>query len=84
MFDLKNVEAAAERIAALLPDDARVLREEFKSGVKPLIESMLARMDIVTREEFDAQSRVLAATRARLEALEAALAELERARETGR
>jgi BMFP domain-containing protein YqiC len=81
VFDLRNVEAAVERIAALLPDDARVLREEFKASLKPLVESMLARMDLVTREEFDAQSRVLATTRARLEALEAALADLERERD---
>ena len=78
MFDLKNLEAAAERLAALLPDDARVLRDEFKASAKPVIASILNRMDLVTREEFDAQSRVLAATRARLEALEAALSELER------
>jgi BMFP domain-containing protein YqiC len=37
-----------------------------------------ARLDLVTREEFDVQSQVLARTRARLEELEARVAELER------
>ena len=37
----------------------------------------MARMDLVTREEFDVQLAVLARTREKLEALEARLAELE-------
>ncbi|MNU02515.1 Membrane fusogenic activity [compost metagenome] len=37
-----------------------------------------ARLDLVTREEFDVQSQVLARTRARLEELEGRVAELER------
>ena len=41
--------------------------------------SALARMDVVTREEFDVQSAVLARTREKLEALERRVAELERA-----
>ncbi|MEY3831322.1 MAG: hypothetical protein RJA82_269, partial [Pseudomonadota bacterium] len=36
------------------------------------------RMDLVTREEFDIQSRVLAKTREKLEALEAKVADLEK------
>jgi ubiquinone biosynthesis accessory factor UbiK len=36
-----------------------------------------SRLDLVTREEFDIQSQVLAKTRAKLEALEARVAELE-------
>ncbi len=41
------------------------------------LQSALAKLNLVTREEFDAQAQVLARTRARLEQLEAALAELE-------
>jgi BMFP domain-containing protein YqiC len=36
------------------------------------------RMDLVTREEFDIQSRVLAKTREKLEALEAKVTALEK------
>jgi len=48
-------------------------RQEMKAA----LQSALARMDLVTREEFDAQTAVLQRTRARLEALEGKLAELE-------
>lgn len=42
-----------------------------------MLQSALARLDLVTREEFDAQTEVLQRTRQKLEALEQALAELE-------
>ncbi len=79
MFDLRSIEAAAERLAALLPEDARLLREELKANIRPVLESLLNRLDLVTREEFEAQTRVLARTRERLEQLEAQLQELENA-----
>ncbi|MCP5202414.1 MAG: accessory factor UbiK family protein [Gammaproteobacteria bacterium] len=78
MIDLKQIEALSARISGLLPADARLLQEEFKANLRPLLESALARMDLVTREEFDAQTRVLAHTRAKLERLEQQLAEFER------
>ncbi|MGB1879235.1 MAG: accessory factor UbiK family protein [Gammaproteobacteria bacterium] len=79
MFDLRSIEAAAERLAALLPEDARLLRDELKANIRPVLESLLNRLDLVTREEFEAQTRVLAHTRERLEQLEAQLQELESA-----
>ena len=42
-----------------------------------MLQSALARLDLVTREEFDAQTEVLQRTRQKLETLEQALAELE-------
>lgn len=51
---------------------------EVERRLKQMVQSTLARMDLVTREEFDAQARVLQTTRLRLEALETQLAELER------
>lgn len=42
------------------------------------LQAALARLNLVTREEFDAQSAVLLRTRQRLEALEQELARLER------
>ncbi len=47
------------------------------SQLKAIIESGLKRLNLVTREEFDAQSAVLMRTREKLDALERQLAELE-------
>lgn len=78
MIDLKQLESVVERITAVLPEDARVLRDEFKANLRPLLESLLERLELVTREEFDAQTRVLERTRAKLEALEREVERLER------
>ena len=51
---------------------------ELKRSVDILLQSALARLDLVTREEFDAQTAVLARTRQKLETLEAQLATLEK------
>ncbi len=48
-------------------------RQEMKAAVQ----SAMGKMDLVTREEFDAQAAVLQRTRERLEQLEKQLAELE-------
>lgn len=54
--------------------------QELEHNLKALVTGAFARMDLVTREEFDIQRQVLEQTRARLEALEATLAEMERSR----
>ncbi len=55
---------------------AQDLEKNLKAGVT----SMLGKLDMVSREEFDVQTEVLARTRAKLEQLEARLAELEKQR----
>ena len=47
------------------------------SEAKALLQSMLAKLNLVSREEFDAQQAVLLRTRAKLEQLEKQLAELQ-------
>ena len=78
MLDIRTFETIAEKISGLLPADARVLRDEFRTNVRVLLETTLARMDLVTREEFDAQAAVLRRTREKLETLEARLAVMEK------
>jgi len=51
--------------------------KDIEKNVKAMLSSGFAKLDLVTREEFDVQAQVLIKTRARLEALEARVAELE-------
>lgn len=51
--------------------------KDIEKNVKAMLSQGFAKLDLVTREEFDVQAQVLAKTRARLEALEARVAELE-------
>jgi BMFP domain-containing protein YqiC len=51
---------------------------DLEKNMRALLASFFSRLDLVTREEFDVQSEVLARTRAKLQELEAKVAELEK------
>jgi ubiquinone biosynthesis accessory factor UbiK len=51
--------------------------KDIEKNVKAMMSQGFAKLDLVTREEFDIQAQVLAKTRAKLEALELRVAELE-------
>ena len=53
--------------------------EQIDRNARSLLQSALTRLDVVSREEFDAQAAVLKRTRERLEALEAKIAALDEA-----
>jgi BMFP domain-containing protein YqiC len=59
------------------------LRRDLEQNFKGVLQSQLARLDLVTREEFDVQSAVLKRTREKLGALERRLTELERGAAAG-
>jgi ubiquinone biosynthesis accessory factor UbiK len=52
--------------------------KDIEKNVRTMMNQGFQKMDLVTREEFDIQSRVLAKTREKLEALEAKVAEIEK------
>ena len=62
---------------------ARSPAADLEKNLRALMQSALGRLDLVTREEYDVQREVLARTRAKLEELEARLAELEGRRKPG-
>ena len=76
-FDPRLIDDLARRLAGSVPESVVALRRDLEQNFKGVLQSQLTRLDLVTREEFDVQREVLARTRAKLEALEAKLAELE-------
>jgi ubiquinone biosynthesis accessory factor UbiK len=71
------LEDLQRRAAALLEHTPAA---DLQKNMKALLSQQFAQLDLVTREEFDTQAQVLARTRAKLEALEKRLAELEAGR----
>lgn len=51
--------------------------KDFEKNARALLAQGFAKLDLVTREEFDVQAQVLARARAQLDALEARIAQLE-------
>lgn len=75
----RNLDDLVRRITELLPKGIAQLNDDFRRNLKEVISASLSRMDLVSREEFEVQSAVLARTREKLERLEAQVAALEKA-----
>ncbi|GAB6042668.1 ubiquinone biosynthesis accessory factor UbiK [Endothiovibrio diazotrophicus] len=79
MIEPQLFDDLARRLAATMPPGLKGLQEEAEKNFHAVLQSSLSRLDLVTREEFDVQSALLARTRAKLEALERRVAALEQA-----
>lgn len=78
MIDPRKLEAIARQISESLPPTVRNLAQDAESKIKQILQAQLAKLELVSREEFDVQTQVLMRTREKLEQLEQKLAELER------
>jgi len=77
MLDPKILDDLSRRVAGSLPGGLQALQQDLEHNLRGALEAALARLNLVTREEFEVQQGVLGRTRARLEALEARVSALE-------
>ncbi len=77
MFTKINLDDLSKKLADAVPPGLAGLGGDVERNFRAILQGTLDRLNLVTREEFDVQSAVLAKTRAKLEALEAQVAELE-------
>lgn len=77
MIDNQTINRLSTKINELLPPGLQQTKADFDARLKSLLQQQLANYEMVSREEFDIQARVLARTREKLEAIEARLRELE-------
>jgi ubiquinone biosynthesis accessory factor UbiK len=75
MFQNKFIEEITAKLSELA---AQSPLKDFEKNSRAMLSSVFAKMDLVTREEFDVQSQVLLRTREKLAELEAKLASLEK------
>jgi ubiquinone biosynthesis accessory factor UbiK len=72
-----RIDEIARRLMDNLPPALRATQRDLESNFRAVLRASLGKLDLVTRDEFDTQSRVLERTRARLEALEARVKAME-------
>ncbi len=77
MLDPKLLDDIAKRLTGAMPSAAREFQTDLEKNLRAAAQSVFAKLDLVTREEFDVQTKVLARSRAKLEQLEKQVAELE-------
>lgn len=69
MFDPKQFDDLAQKLFSTLPVSLQNFEKEIQQKFKDVLQAAFARMDLVTRDEFDIQTKVLARTREKLDAL---------------
>jgi len=74
----ESIENIARKLAEAVPEGLRSVREDLENNFRSVLRASLAKLDLVTREEFEVQEAVLARTREKLEVLEERLSELEK------
>ena len=76
-FDPGIIDDLARRLHDAVPQAFRDMQEDLEQNFKAVLQSALARLELVTREEFDVQAAVLERTRQKLDALQQRLDALE-------
>lgn len=76
MLNRDSLDQLAQQIGNLFGQST--VPQDIQRNLRALIQSGLAKMDVVTREEFAAQAAILEHTRTKLDALEKQLADLTR------
>lgn len=71
------IDAVSSQASRLLMSEKGLPAPDVEKHLKSLLQSALAKLDVVSRDEFDTQQVVLQRTRERLEALEKRVSEME-------
>ena len=77
LFNSTALDDLARRLADSVPESVRNLGRDLEGNFKAVLQAQLAKLDLVTRQDFEVQSAILERTRAKLSELEARLSELE-------
>ncbi len=77
MFNRSQLDEVVQQLMDAVPSSLRNLPEDLEKKFHAILQATFAKLDLVTREEFDAQVGVLQRTREKLEQLERTLRELE-------
>jgi ubiquinone biosynthesis accessory factor UbiK len=72
-----GLDELARRLAASVPEPVRAFGRDLEGNFKAVLQAQLAKLDLVTRQDFDVQAAILERTQAKLTALEARLKDLE-------
>ena len=77
MITPEVIAQSGRQIAAALPQTAKETQQEIEKNVRAILQATISKLDLVSRDEFDAQLVVLKRTRVKLEQMELTLSKLE-------
>jgi BMFP domain-containing protein YqiC len=79
MMGRQDIDQIALRLVSLVPPGMVDAHKDLRANFRDILAQGLRHLELVTREEFEVQTQVLARTRARVEELEKRVAALEAA-----
>jgi BMFP domain-containing protein YqiC len=82
MPSIQHLDALLQQVGKIIPKDLPNLHKDLENNLRRNLDELFSRMYLVTREEFDLQTAVLAKTRAKLTALQQRVAQLEQQLQT--
>jgi hypothetical protein len=77
MPDSRILDDIARRLSDAMPASAKAVQDDLEKNLRAAAQATFAKLDLVTREEFDVQRKLLARSRAKIELLEKQVSELE-------
>jgi len=78
MIDNETIDSITRKLSSVLPDSVKLMQQDIENNIRVVLESAFSKMNLVSREEFDVQSRLLARTLEQLRELENKVSELEK------
>jgi BMFP domain-containing protein YqiC len=63
------IEDLVEKISSVLPQDLHALKEDTRKNIHAVLQSVFEKMDLVTREDFEVQKKILARSQERIQEL---------------
>jgi BMFP domain-containing protein YqiC len=72
-----GLDELAKRLAESVPESLRAFGRDLEGNFKAVLQAQLAKLDLVTRQDFDVQAAILERTQAKLADLESRLKNME-------
>ena len=76
-FDTQALDEIVRKVSAAIPDDLKSAKQGLEKNVRAATEGVFQRLDLVTRDEFDVQAKMLSKSQQRIKELEQRIQELE-------
>jgi ubiquinone biosynthesis accessory factor UbiK len=76
-MNANSLDELARRLAESVPESVKAFGRDLEGNFKAVLQAQLAKLDLVTRQDFDVQSAILQRTQAKLTELEARVKDLE-------
>jgi len=76
VISAEHIEEISAKISAAMPSGLKQLQSDMEKNIRVILQSSFSKLDLVSRDEFDIQARLLERTREKLSELERRLDEL--------